>query len=588
MFSLHKHSLRLNCDSHLSLLFAHTKFFKLLFLVTDDDKDDDVKGVMFQAIKQEIDQSIRNFQLLLVGEPRAGKTSLVSSFLGEDFVENQPGTVGADEEICKVYSRNWTRIKDSDREGILETHLTNESRQNIMKKLVELNPPILSSSLSSIPSTSQTSTCESPRRYSYIDSNVVFTNSNRKSLRLSGASNTGENFSKATQNDSDNLIVSLWDFAGEAIFHNTHSVFISDSGVTVITFNASLIHDKCGVINIISSIHYWLQVVNSVCTAEGNVLFAGTHIDKLHPHLKKARNIAKTQILPEFERELFGKPYAKHIAYYLNEGLNSALRKSCFFISNKYQDQEIENLKDTAIQVAITLRAKQKPILMYLKMEKVLLQLEKKVIEISTMLDLVKENTFSLNENSPEFKDMLKYFHNNRTIIYFNEIECLKGLVILSPNWLAKLFSYIITAISYKDGETSFYSSYKRLKKYGILHEDLLQHMLEKFYLDFPVTDRVKLTKENIVNILVHFGLLVCITREAWFAEEGFPSLPDSGDTYIVPSAIQMNDRSPPKSEEERIIYYQFSDGFIPISLLNQLIAKCICRSVTRNDRLLW
>ena len=50
------------------------------------------------------------------------------------------------------------------------------------------------------------------------------------------------------------------------------------------------------------------------------------------------------------------------------------------------------------------------------------------------MLDLVAENTFSLDKNSPEFKGILKYFHNNCTILHFSQIESLKDLVILSPH----------------------------------------------------------------------------------------------------------------------------------------------------------
>ena len=68
------------------------------------------------------------------------------------------------------------------------------------------------------------------------------------------------------------------------------------------------------------------------------------------------------------------------------------------------------------------------------------------------MFDLVIENAFSLDKNSSEFIGILKYFHNNRTILYFSQIESLKDFVILSPNWLAKLFNYVITAESYKTG----------------------------------------------------------------------------------------------------------------------------------------
>ena len=204
------------------------------------------------------------------------------------------------------------------------------------------------------------------------------------------------------------------------------------------------------------------------------------------------------------------------------------------------------------------------------------------------MLDLIAKHTFSFYKNSPEFKGILKYFHKNHTILHFSEIESLKDLVILSPNWLAKLFSYVIAAQSYKIGGR-FDHACKRLTDYGILHEDFLQHMLDKFRSDYPVDSSVQITKQQVIDILMCFHLLARINSKAWFAEEGLPKLPDSGDTFIVPSLVRAdNNRNPPETKQERIIYFRFDRGFVPTSLLNQLIAECVCRGVKRNNQLLW
>ena len=399
--------------------------------------------------------------------------------------------------------------------------------------------------------------------------------------------------SKPVYCNSDTLIASLWDFAGQVIFHNSHSLFISDSGVILITFNASMEltdkiipHKGCRqppeCCTTISSIHYWLQVVNSVCSVKENVLLVGTHIDKLHHNLKKAREIATKKILPELEKELSDKPYAQHIAG-IGKDLKSALEQSCFFVTNKYPDEEIESLKDTAVRVATPLR-EGKP-LYFLKIEQALLQVDKKVISRSKMVDLVAENAHPLGEDSEEFKGILEYFHNNRTILYFNQI---KDLVILSPNWLAKLFSYVIAAESYKT-ESNYKTAYKWLTKCGVLHESLLQHMLDKFQSDYPIPSINPITKKQVVDILLCFHLVAQIDNKAWFGDEETFPLPESGDTFIVPSLVPADDeRNPPQTEQERIVYFMFNTGFIPTSLLNQLIAECVCRSVRRNDRLLW
>ena len=202
------------------------------------------------------------------------------------------------------------------------------------------------------------------------------------------------------------------------------------------------------------------------------------------------------------------------------------------------------------------------------------------------MLDVVTKATFSVAENSSEFKGILRYFHNKRTILYFSQIDSLRDLVILSPNWLAKLFSYVIAAQSYKPG-SAVDGAWERLTKYGILEKSLLQHMLEKFHSDYPSV--VCVAKQQVVDILLSFHLVTLITKEAWFCEEGYPSLPDCGDTFIVPSLVPRDDsKNILNTKQERIIYFKFGSGFIPTSLLNQLIADCICHNVKRNNRLLW
>ena len=569
----------------------YCKCHGIKFVTIDHCDDDHIKKAYSLAMKQGLDQSM-NFQLLLVGAENTGKTSLISSLLREEFVERQSATKGVDVEVCKIYCTEWEKISHSDKGNILRNQFT-----DFLKKKTDFSlpsPPPLWPYSYSPTSKKLASSTQSDELFASVPSTVHVTSPSGTTSKPH-PQYMQEASLKAAQHNSDSMIASLWDFAGQIVFHNSHSVFISDGGVSVITFNASMkltdnilsregssqLPECC---TIISSIHYWLQVVNSVCSVKGNVLLVGTHIDKLHPDLKEARKMASEKILPLLKKELCGKSYTQHIAC-IDKGLIIALKQSCFFVSNKYWDEEIDRFKTAAIRVATILK-EGKPIF-FLKIEQALLQLKEQVISVSTMLDLVAKNGFSLDKNSPEFKGILKYFHNNRTILHFSQIESLKDLVILSPNWLAKLISYVIAAQSYNAGSDHECDlAWKRLTKYGILQDCLLQHMLDKFHSEYP--GLVQVSKQQAVDILLHFHLLACITRKAWFAEEGFPPLPDSGDTFVVPSLVCTDDRNPPETKEERIIYFMFNSGFIPTSLLNQLIAECICRSVRRNDQLLW
>ena len=558
--------------------------------------DSSIKQAYSVALKQEVIQS-RDLQISLVGAENTGKTSLISSFLEEEFVEGQSATKGADMEVCKVYIDNWTRITSSERTKLLHSEFTGECKGNAMKIM-------LSNTVCSLPS-HRPSFYASFRRKGKIkhsilsSTNVTIDESeeseNYPELYSQGVQKASNSSSITKQYDPDSLHVSLWDFAGQVVFHNIHSVFISDSGVSIITFNASMaLEDNIApregfphppeCYTIISSIHYWLQVINSVCSVKENVLLAGTHIDRLDSDLAKARMIASKELLPALEDELFEKPYAQHLTGF-SGGLKNALEKSCFFISNKYRDKEIRRLQIAAVEVAASLR-KNQPVF-FLKIERILLQCNKQIVSKSTLLDLITNDTHSIDINHLELEGILRYFHNKRTILHFSQIESLKDLIILSPHWLAKLFGYVITADTYiKGGEFDW--AWKRLYKYGILHECLLKHMLDKFHSDYPTA--VHITIEQVVDILLCFRLLARITTEVWFIEEKphCTKLPESGETFIVPSLARNDNRNIPKDDNQRIIYFKFYSGFVPINLLNQLIADCICYNVRKNYRLLW
>ena len=528
----------------------------------------------------------RELQILMVGSENSGKSCLITSFLGEAFIEGQIATNGAETEVCKIYCKNWSRMNISDMTMHLHDQFISQFKRNALKAM-----PSRSNQKSVYPNSSDKESA--PK--------VQFT----ENLPSPHPKDIQEASSHTPTLDPDSLNAVVWDFAGQVIFHNTHSIFISESGVPVITFNASMTVTAEVVVRegatppaecrtIIESIHYWLQVVDSMCSIKGSdadhspllptALLAGTHIDKLHDDIKEARKIAKKIILPVLEKELLGKPYVRHLAGMKN-GIKSALEKFCFFLSNKCRDEELDRLKDVTIAVASSLRREQ-PIF-FLKIEQSLLLQKEQIISKLKMAEIVADSSFPLTEDSSEFEGVLEYFHTKRTILHFSQIESLKDLVILSPQWLAKLFSYVITAHSYITEGTELDDAWKQLTENGILRENLLVHMLDKFLSDYPIT--VHITKQQVVDILLCFHLVALISREAWFAETGYPSIPESGDTFIVPSLVPRDDtKTIPSTNKERIIYFKFHTGFIPTSVLNQLIADCVHRNVKRKDQLLW
>ena len=584
-----------------SVIFSTLPCVKLCICTTGyETGDDSVRMAYSLAIKQGQAQS-RDLQVLLVGVENTGKTCLVASFLGEGFVEGQAATEGTDVDVCKIYCRDWKRISDTEKTDHLHHQFVDCYRGSALNTLL--------SSQKVNPKTS----IAIPTKLlaNYQSSKVIATHTTLGQCTVEPKlrprpSHIHTHSPNSAQYDSDSLNAVVWDFAGQIIFHNTHSIFISDDGIPVITFDASVdltdqvtpregsspLPESC---TGVSSIHYWLQVVDSVSSVKGRegglspllptAVLAGTHIDKLHPDIKVARKIAKKKLLPLLEKELSEKSYAQHLAG-SGKSLEEALKQFCFFISNKHRDEEIEHLKATVIVAATSLK-KMQPVF-FLKIERVLLTHKEQIISRSMLLDIIAECAFPMAEDSEEFEGILRYFHGKRTFLHFGWVKSLRNLVILSPRWLSKLFSYVITAHSYKSMGCDLDKAQKRLTKYGILHQSLLQHMLDKFHSDYP--SEVGVTYLQVVDILLCFHLVACITKEAWFSEEGCPSLPpEGGESFIVPCLVPHDvNKVPPNTRRDKIVYFVFHNGFIPNSLLNQLIANCICRNVKRNSRLLW
>ena len=514
-------------------------------------------------------------------------------------MEGQAATEGTDVDVCKIYCRDWKRISDTEKTNHLHHQFVDHYRGSALKWLLstesDLSADLNSPTLNADKSITEYSTTES-----------MTTSAGNYAFEYPPPHNMHSPSPNSTQYDCDGLNAVVWDLAGQIIFHNTHSIFISEDGIPVITFDVSVdltdqvtpregsspLPESC---TGISSIHYWLQVVDSVSSVKGSegglspllptAVLAGTHIDKLHPDIKVARKIAKKKLLPLLEKELSEKSYAQHLAG-SGKSLEEALKNFCFFISNKHRDEEIERLKATVIIAATSLKRMQ-PVF-FLKIERVLLAHKAQIISRSMLLDIIAECAFPVAEDSGEFEGILRYFHGKRTILHFGWVKSLRNLVILSPRWLSKLFSYVITAHSYKSLGCDLDKAQKRLTKYGILHESLLQHMLDKFHSDYP--SEVGVTYQQVVDILLCFHLVARITKEAWFSEEGCPSLPlEGGESFIVPCLVPHDvNKVPPNTRRDKNVYFVFYNGFIPNCLLNQLIANCICRNVKRNNQLLW
>ena len=341
------------------------------------------------------------------------------------------------------------------------------------------------------------------------------------------------------------------------------------------------------------NVHFWMKTVHSICHIRGDkndistflpaIILVATHVDLLGDNAEEV----KEEIIQQLARELAGKEYALHLAGH-REGLVEVLRKYCIFISNKCRDAKmISQLQDAVLQVSQPILSKEHPIV-YLKIERSLLSINKGVIPLEEFHGIARSCGFHTNIDSKEFAGALQYFHHRGTILHFASIKSLSVLVILSPHWLTKLISYLLIAHPYQRIGGQCDSSFDFLTKKGVLLGSFLAYMLDLF----NKSESFQIDYQQSVDLMSRFSFIAHISSNTYFLEDK-DICAEKDDLFIVPSLLQEdaeNQKLVPKEFDDtaRILYYYFPDKFAPEMIFNQMVAACLSRNKNEREDLVW
>ena len=531
-------------------------------------------------------------RLLLFGAEFVGKTCVASTLINDPYKECS-ATQGADVQICN--SSDWKKITGED----LTERLQNEYLRSLTISAQDMTA-------------SATNTVNVERRIepSYKES---ANNTDIKSPlpevtakdieAVKGVKSKG--FTRVIKLKSG-VIITILDFAGQVQYHNTHSVFIKKDNVIMVVFNASQplsakVKARPGTskenpMTNSQNIHFWMKTVHSICQEPGGstdkasvlpvIILVATHLDLLGDSAEET----KEQIIQTLAKELKGKPYARHLAGH-GEGLLNALRKYCIFLSNKVRDPKaIHQLQSVILEVSSTVLSKEHP-LVYLKIERELLGIEKGVITTEEFHRVTYRCGFLAPLDSSEFAFALEHFHHQGKLLNFASIASLKKLVILSPHWVAKLFSYALIAHPYKHTGNGRDFSFDNLKENGILLESFLSYMLDAF--NNTGGTGYQIEQQAAVDLMKRFWFLAEISPKTKILEENVKIVTQEKALYIVPSLLpddaDNRKKVPEKNDENvKIIYFYFPEEFLPPMLFDQVVAMCINRNEDKHEELIW
>ena len=530
-------------------------------------------------------------KLLLFGAENVGKTCVAASLVDDPFEECN-STQGADIQICNV--TNWKKI----------------SKEEVSQRLQDEYLSNLTVCAKSNMTTAETGAKEA-ESISKQKRNLKPSHEESRQAEIAAedmlkANSIKEKGANEVIKFKAGIDVTMLDFAGQVQYHNTHSVFIRKENVIMIVFKAS--EPLSTNVKVRSStlrtdpmtysenIHFWMKTVHSICHEPGDgsdkasllpvIILVATHLDLVEGSVENT----KEQIITALEKELRGKPYARHLAGH-REGLLVALRKYCIFLSNKFRDpQTIEKLQSVIVEVASPILSKEHP-LIYLKMERKLLALQKGVITIEEFHSVAYECGFIADISSQEFAYAVEHFHHNGTILNFASTKSLKKLVILSPHWLTKLLSYLLIAHPYKHTGNGCDISFNNLKQRGILLESFLTYMLGSFN-DSGVTG-YQIKQNEAVDLLKFFGFIAQISPKTKILDDEVKIITEEKGLYIVPSLLPDDEKDYKKlpdkgNENARIVYFHFPDQFLPSMLFNQVVAMCLNRNEEKREDLIW
>ena len=535
---------------------------------------------------------------MLIGQARSGKTSLKKSLKGIPFNPLEERTVGivADPSYFKVTSETW-KIGEKDQATNKEANISYEHNLalQLVKSLkhdrnlteteteaqsvserneVTRDPPDTSKAEKDDNHASETTVHYSsyPEQTTERDDPL----SPQKTLKEI-ESLLPDLLAEDEMESEDDIYSVLWDFAGESVYYETHTLFLTSRAIFLLTYDLSqdpyekaepvkrkgmfeVTADKIGTKTNLGYLDYWMTSV-SLLSRQGKghevhpasastvlpktpVFLVCTHADQPHPR----------ELASKVYGELWRKRYKTHLY-------------GPFEVDNTKSSQESECpgvscLRKKILEVAKKLPQMKEFIPMkWLKFEKifrVFLSKGHKWITIEEARQIAYDFCQILDDE--EFKAALDFLHDQKILLHFDNTDELNKFVFLDLQWLIDIMKKVITIKSHDDDEeTGLKELWCQLEEKGILEEKLLKHLWDPLIGEHAVF-------ESLVEIMEKFSL-VC----SWPESDGLKR-------YLVPSML----RSHPPEEITLLVasanlpslFIKFEPGQVPSHLFPRLVTQ--------------
>ena len=193
------------------------------------------------------------------------------------------------------------------------------------------------------------------------------------------------------------------------------------------------------------------------------------------------------------------------------------------------------------------------------------------IIGLDEMAQVAK--SCGLSTDKEGLLKMTQYFHHKGALLHFHNVPSLSNTVILSPHWLTKLLTYVLTSLTCQPTDPVL-AKYAEMRQHeGLLEEKLINWSVEKFNKSEIQSNRIMANLRGIpiVELFSKFQLIVDVTQSSI---AGSRPRGEGSRLFLVPHLLPFEEFLPSKDFSFKILYH-FPAHFIPDNLVDHLIVKC-------------
>ena len=391
--------------------------------------------------------------------------------------------------------------------------------------------------------------------------------------------------------DNEDIWPFVWDFAGQAVYHAIHPIFLSQEAIYVLVSDLTIKlsapaqcrirppnHDEI-VVNSpyvadtnLDHMMRWLDLVHSLGRSEFQrksgdtnevlppVVLVGTHADGVRDPCKEMESVDRI------------------ICSMAHQATLGDILKDSLFIDNtnpnRENDPQIVSLRAKLLDLAKAMPHINKVIPMqWLRVEqKVDEMVEKGMYYIGKKRFAEDISGGICRSNGPDdVEELLHFLQARGRVIYQDLPENPDGLVVLDPQWLIKILCEIITVSPPWEDDLVIQRDYQVLGKKGLLSQQLLNRAFDRLELND--------IRNSLIHIMESFDV-ICNSKNC--KGEDYP--------FFVPCML----KSPKKNTRDKNmrtgplpVFLKFNTNYVPSGLFCRLVvhfwewASQLCGSCT-------